>query len=97
MWQKKVLYEGIASGLFEHQHFVKYMAGKGMHLSSNLAPLRKTETYVLEATSTLVYQSWERVVPRGLAIREARITLCGYAIEEAEKNLSSLFTVECFE
>ncbi|HLD39664.1 MAG TPA: hypothetical protein VJB13_00830 [Candidatus Nanoarchaeia archaeon] len=97
MWRKKTLYEGRASGLFEHEHFVKYMIGKGMHLSSNHTPLRKSETYVLEATSTLVYQSWERVVPRGLRILEARITLCGYEIEEAEKNLGTLFTVESFE
>ena len=97
MWQQKILYQGKASGLFEHEHFLAYMAGKGHHIPQENTPLRKMEMYVLEANSRLIYESWKRVVPRGLGLTEARITLMGYDLEKAEEKLGSLFTVECFE
>lgn len=97
MWQQKMLYEGDSSGLFRYETFVQFMRVKGQHLASESMSLRKTEIYVLEPATTLIYQTWKRVIPRGIDMWDARVTLSGYGVDEVEGKLKSLFTVECFE
>lgn len=92
MWQQKIIYEGNSSGLFCYGTFVQFMHKKGQHLASEITPLRKTEIYILQPATTLMYQTWKRVIPRGMDIWDVRVILFGYGIEEVEKNLQDLIS-----
>jgi len=92
MWQQKILYQGNSDGVFRYDAFQLFMQDKGLQIPYLDTPVYRKELFVIEPATTLTYSARKRMVPRGLDLWHATITLSGYGIEDVEKNLRDLIS-----
>ena len=87
MQQPKIFYQGNSSGVFSYETFQDFMKNKGLRIPYQDFAVYKKDIYIVEPSTTIIYEARKRIVPRNLDLWHVTITLWGHGREEVESKL----------